>query len=139
MGLLQPYRDLFEQVKAALQGIPSIKTVLVGEAFRLGELPMAVITPRETLGERRSMNHLIKYTINFDVHIIIRETEPENWLSDILPILCEAHDALMGDDTLGGRAEIITPTLFSPGEITAGNRLFYGGLIRFQAVILHSY
>jgi hypothetical protein len=95
MGLLQPYRDLFEQVKTILQGVSSIKTVLVGEAFRLGELPMAIITPRETIGERQSMNHLIKYTINFDVHILIRETEPENWFSNILPTLCEAHDALM--------------------------------------------
>lgn len=139
MGLLEQYQALFEKVKEALQGVSSLKSILIGEAFRLGELPTALVTPREMVGERLAMASILEYTVNFDVLILIRETEPEDWFTEIIPIMCEAFDALMGDDTLGGKVKALTPTLFSPGEITARNHLFYGGLIRLQAVILHTY
>ena len=139
MGLLGPYQGLFNQVKATLQGVPSLKSILLGEAFRPMELPMAIITPREAAGERAEMGRTLTYRVNWETFILIRESEPENWFAEIIPILAEVHDAIMADDTLDGKAVEVTPTLISPGEITARNKLYYGGLIKFQAIIIHQY
>ena len=139
MGFYDLYYNVFTAVKNCLENVSSIKQVNLGEALRLQNLPLAVISPRETSLERGAFQHVLNVRISFDVVIIIRETEPSDWFNEIVSVMCDAFDALMSDDTLGGAVKGLTPTLFAPGEITALNRLYYGGLLRFEALALYSY
>ena len=139
MGFYDLYNNVFVAVKNSLENVSTIKQVNLGEALRLQNLPLAIISPRETSLERGAFQHVLNVRISFDIVIIIRETEPSDWFNEIISIMCDAFDALMSDDTLGGTVKGLTPTLFAPGEITALNRLYYGGLLRFEAFTVYSY
>mgnify|MGYP000035212137 FL=1 len=139
MGFYDLYNNVFIAVKNCLENVSSIKQINLGEALRLQNLPLAVISPRETSLERGAFQHVLNVRISFDVVIIIRETEPSDWFDEIISVMCDAFDALMSDDTLNGAVKGLTPTLFAPGEITALNRLYYGGLLRFEAFTVYSY
>ena len=139
MGFYDLYNNVFVAVKNSLENVSTIKQVNLGEALRLQNLPLAVVSPRETSLERGAFQNVLNVRISFDIVIIIRETEPSNWFDEIISVMCDAFDALMADDTLNGAVKGLTPTLFAPGEITALNRLYYGGLLRFEAFALYSY
>lgn len=139
MGFKESYKNVLDKVKAAIESIPSLKRINIGEAARVSELPMAIVIPRETRIARTPLPHTLECRLTFDIIIVIRETEPESWLKNIIEPMGDVLEALLSDDTLSGAVKSLTPTLFSPGEITAQNKLYYGGLIRFEAAILHQY
>ena len=139
MGFYDLYYNVFTAVKNCLENVSAIKQVNLGEALKLQNLPLAVISPREASIERGAFQHVLNVRIGFDVTVIIRETEPSDWFGEIVSVMCDVFDALMSDDTLNGAVKGLTPTLFAPGEITALNRLYYGGLLRFEAFAIYSY
>lgn len=136
MGLIDQYKPVFDAVKSTLSGVTSIKSVFLAEAFRLTDLPIAIVSPRETVFTRETLNDLTRLTIRFDVFIIIRETEPSDWFTEIVTVLCDAHDALGANPTLNGTVKDLQPLILSPGEITAQNKLYYGGLLSYEATVL---
>lgn len=134
MGFYATYKAIFDRVKVDLEAKTNIKAVSLGEAFRMTSLPLAIINPEETVIEQETMGEALLCKVNFSVVLIIRETEPLDWFTEILTVLADAFDAIVADRTLGGAVEDVIPTLFSPGEIKIqGSKLYYGGVVRFQA------
>lgn len=130
------YQTIFNRIETILKGVASIKTVSVGGALRLEELPLALVTPRETSLTPAAMGTLSECRLTFDVLLFIRETEPGSLLDDIVPAMGDALDTL-NHNTLDGTVDDLYPILFAPGEITYLNKLYYGGLIRFEAVFTY--
>jgi len=133
MSFCTLYKAAFDRVKADLEAKTSIKAVSLGEQFRLMSLPLAIISPEETLIEQETMGATLLCKVNFSVVIVIRETEPTDWFTEIVAVLADAFDAIVADRTLNGTVKDTTPTLFSPGEIKMQNKLYYGGVVRFQS------
>jgi len=133
MGFYATFKAIFDRVQADITAKTSIKAVSLGEQFRLTSLPLAIINPEETLIEQEAMGEALLCKVNFSVILIIRETEPADWFSEIVTVLADAFDAIVADRTLGGAVTDTTPTMFSPGEIKMSGKLYYGGVVRFQA------
>jgi hypothetical protein len=133
MGFYATYFAIFSRVKVLLEAKTNIKAVSLGEQFRLTSLPLAIINPEETVIEQETLGEALLCKINFSVILIIRETEPADWFTEILTVLADAFDAIVADRTLNGTVKDTTPTLFSPGEIKMQSKLYYGGVVRFQS------
>jgi hypothetical protein len=129
------YKAVFDRVKADLEAISSIKTVALGEQFKATNLPMAIINPEETEISQATFGSILANNINFSTVLVIRETEPTNWFTDIVSVMGDALDKILTDRTLNGTVKETTPTLFSPGEIRTQGKLYYGGVIRFRALM----
>jgi len=135
MGFYESYRAVFEAVKAALQAKETIKSVVLGEQFTVGGLPKAVINAEPAPVESLEMGGTLTVKVNFSVVVVILEYEPKDWITDIISVMGDVVDAVLADRTLAGTAKDCFPTGFSPGEIRFQYKLFYGGVIRFQAVV----
>jgi hypothetical protein len=129
------YKAVFDQVKAALQTVTTIKTMVLGEQFRVQELPMAIISPDLTDIDQAAFGNMLDNNIRISVVILIRETEPANWFTDIVPIMGDVVDKILADRTLSSTVRDAIPTMFHPGEITTGGKLYYGGVVRFRALM----
>ena len=81
---------------------------------------------------------MLENEISFDVVVVIRETEPENWFDEVISILGDVTDAILNDRTLNGTVKDVIPTFFSPGEITFKQKLYYGGVVRFLAKLYYT-
>jgi len=130
------YKAMFDQVKAFLQTLSSIKNVVLGENFKVGDLPMAVINPEPTDISQAVFGSMLENKITFSVVLMIRETEPTNWFGDIVSIMGDVVDKILSDRTLNSTVKDVLPTFFSPGEIRTQNKLYFGGVVRFEALLL---
>ena len=130
------YKAMFDQVKAFLQTLSSIKNVVLGENFKVGDLPMAVINPEPTDISQAVFGSMLENKITFSVVLMIRETEPTNWFGDIVSIIGDVVDKILSDRTLNSTVKDVLPTFFSPGEIRTQNKLYFGGVVRFEALLL---
>jgi hypothetical protein len=138
MGFYTTFQAIFARVQADITAKTNIKAVSLGEQFRLTSLPLAIISPEETVIEQEAMGADLLCKINFSVVLIIRETEPTDWFTEILTVLADAFDAIVADRTLNGTVKDTTPTLFSPGEIKMQSKLYYGGVVRFVCSLEYS-
>jgi len=138
MGFYTSYKDVFDAVKAAIETKSSIKSVLLGEQFTYGQLPKAVINALPAPISQGTLGELLEVKVNFSVILVINEYEPKDWFTDIITVMANVVDAVLAERTLGGKAADVIPTCFVPGEIKFENKLFYGGEIRFQALLYHS-
>lgn len=135
------YPAVFEKLKEILEALDEVSKVYIGP-FRLSvNLPCVLITP--TGSPARQLLHAsdsesIENSVNFNLDVIIRETEPENWLTDIDEVLLAVREAVMADRTLGGTVTDVMVSLYSPGEFTFESKLYYGGRIGFAALLLTS-
>ena len=130
------YKAMFDQVKAFLQTLSSIKNVVLGENFKVGDLPMAVINPEPTDISQAVFGSMLENKITFSVVLMIRETEPTNWFTDIVSVMGDVVDKILSDRTLNSTVKDVLPTFFSPGEIRTQNKLYFGGVVRFEALLL---
>jgi hypothetical protein len=127
------FKAVFDRVKADLEAVSSIKSVVLGEQFRLTELPLAVINPEPTEISPAAFGGMLDNKIGISIALMIRETEPSNWFTDIISVMGDAMDKILSDRTLNNTVRDIIPTVFGPGEIRTQNKLFYGGIVKFQA------
>lgn len=130
------YYPVFSTLKTALETVSSLKNVVLGEEFRMTSLPMAIINPEPTPITQGTFGTLLENRIKGSIIVMIRETEPTNWFTDIIPPLCDVVDKILSDRTLAGTVKDIIPTLVSPGEIRTQGRLYYGGVVKFSALVL---
>lgn len=130
------YKAVFDQVKTELEAVSSLKNVVLGEQFRLTEMPMAVINPEPTEISQATFGSMLENKIGFSIILMIRETEPSNWFTDIVSIMGDVVDKIFSDRTLNGTTKDVLPTFFSPGEIRTQGKLYYGGVVRFEALLL---
>jgi hypothetical protein len=138
MGFYTTYKDVFDAVKAAIETKSAIKSVLLGEQFTYGSLPKAVVNALPSSISQGTLGDLLEVKVVFSVILVINEYEPKDWFQDIIAVMADVVDAVLADRTLGGKASDIIPTSFAPGEIKFENKLFYGGEIRFEALLYHS-
>ena len=129
------YKTVFDRVKANLETVSSIKAVVLGEQFRLTELPLAIVNPEPTEISQAAFGGILDNKIGISIVLMIRETEPSNWFTDILSVMGDALDKILSDRTLNNTVRDIMPTVFGPGEIRTQNKLFYGGVLKFQALM----
>jgi hypothetical protein len=130
------YKAVFDQVKTDLQAVSSLKNVVQGEQFRLTEMPMAIINPEPTEISQATFGSMLENKIGFSVVLMIRETEPSNWFTDIVSIMGDIVDKILSDRTLNNAVKDVLPTFFSPSEIRTQGKLYYGGVVRFEALLL---
>ncbi|RJS87789.1 hypothetical protein CW705_09925 [Candidatus Bathyarchaeota archaeon] len=138
MGYYESYKAVFDRVETVISGLTNISQIVTGGRFRVQSLPLAIINPRETRIGQAEIGTMLQNEIEFDVILIVRETEPDDWFTDVLDPLGDIVDAILADRTLNGTVKDVIPTLFSPGEITFQNRLYYGGLARFSALMFYT-
>jgi len=131
------YKDIFDRVKVDVQAITDIKQVVTGEPFRLQDLPCAIINPEPARFEKAVVGPYFHNYVDFSAILIVRETEPENWFTDVINPLGQIVDRILADRTLNGKVKDVAPTFFSPGEIRFENRLYYGGVARFTAYLIY--
>ena len=163
MGFLTSYKAVFDAVQKALvyvpavpevpahddvpevpavpaSGVASIKTVVLGEQFTMGDLPKAIINAEDApITQENSQQLSVK--VNFSVILVIQEYTPRDRFKDIIPVMADAWDAIMADRTLGGACFDLTPLGFFPGEIhfkeEQTDKTLYGGQVSFCAEILY--
>ena len=128
------FKAVFDRVKADLEAVSSIKSVVLGEQFRLTDLPLAMINPEPTEISQATFGSMLGNKIGISIVLMIRETEPSNWFTDIISVMGDAMDKILSDRTLNNTVRDIIPTVFGPGEIRTQNKLFYGGVLKFQAL-----
>jgi len=138
MGYYETFNNVFSQVKTTLEDVSSLKQVVLGEQFKLTNLPLAIINPSGSSFAQAEIGDMLTNTLTFEVLVLIRETEPENWFTDIVQPMSAVVDAVLADRTLNGKVKDCMPTSFEPGEIKMFNRLYYGGLIRFKALLYYT-
>ncbi len=138
MGFYTGYKAVFDAVKTAIEGKSSIKTVILGEQFTVGGLPKAIINAEPALIEPLEMGDTLDVKVNFSVVLVILEYAPKDWFTDIIAVMGDVVDAVLADRSLGGAAQDCVPTGFAPGEIKFQDKVFYGGVVRFQAVVWHA-
>ena len=135
MGFYERYKAVFDNVKSAIGGISAIKRTVLGERFKLTSLPLAIINPTTSRIEQLAIGSSLKALISFDVILVIRQTEPKDWFDDIISLMGSCVDAILADRRLGGACQDVYPTSFSPGEIRFAEKIYYGGLISFEALL----
>jgi hypothetical protein len=135
MGFYDSYKAVFDAVKAAIETKGTIKTVVLGEQFTLGALPKAIINAEPSRIGQATMGELLEVKVGFSVVLVILEYEPKNWFTDIISVMSDAVDAILADRTLADSAFDCIPTGFAPGEIKFNDKLFYGGVVRLEAVV----
>lgn len=136
MGFYSSYNNVFSQLQTTLETIDSIKQVVLGEQFRLSNLPLAVINPSSTRISQGNIGEMLELRVNGEVIVVVRETEPEDWFTEIVSVMGDVMDAVLSDRTLSDNVLDINPREFTPGEITFSNQLYYGGLLVFE-ILLH--
>jgi len=135
MGYYTTFKAVFDRVKTDLEAKSSIKQVILGEQFKLTKLPLAIINPTTTTIRSVILGSTLENMIGFDVLLVIRSTVPSDWFKDIVSVMADVLDALLGDRTLNGAVKDVSPTRFEPGEIKMMQKLYYGGVVRFEAML----
>ena len=96
---------------------------------------MAVINPEPTDIDQATFGSMLDNKISLSIVLMIRETEPSNWFTDIVSIMGDVIDKVLTDRTLNATVKDVIPTFFSPGEIRTGNKLYFGGVVRLRALM----
>ena len=125
-----------EVLAVPASGVASLKTVVLGEQFTLGDLPKAIINAEGSPIASAAMDDMLSVKVNFSVVCVIRDYAPKDWFVDIIPVMSDVVDAILADRSLKGTVMNVTPTAFYPGEIKFGDdKVLFGGVVRFSAEI----
>ena len=135
MGYYTSFKAVFDAIKAAVETKDSVKTVVLGEQFSVGSLPKAVINAEPSLIGQATMGELTETKVRGSIILIILEYEPKDWFTDIITIMGDCVDAILEDRTLNGTVFDCIPTNFSPGEIKFKEKIYYGGIVRWEATL----
>jgi len=152
MSFYASYKAVFDAIEAALvyvaavppegedpgspaHGVESIKTVVLGERFTVGGLPKAIINAEPAPVGQASMGDFLEARVRGSIILVILEYEPKDWFKDIIAVMGDVVDALLADRSLGGACFDSTPTGFAPGEIKFKEKVFFGGVVRWEAIV----
>ena len=148
-GFYASYKAVFDAIKTALeyvpaegevpevpaQGVESIGTVVLGEQFSHGGLPKAIINAEAAPISQASMGDFLEARVRGSIILVIREYEPKDWFTDVISVMGDVVDALLADRSLGGACFDSTPTGFSPGEVKFKEKVYFGGVVRWEAIM----
>jgi len=137
LGFYESYKAVFDAVKVAIEAKSSIKTVVLGEQFTMGLLPKAIINAEPSPVKQTVQGEMVEAKVRGSIVLVISSLEPKDWFVEIIAVMGDVVDALLADRTLGGAAFDCIPTGFVPGEIKFKEASYYGGEVRFEAVVHH--
>jgi hypothetical protein len=129
------YKAVFDAVKAAVEAKETIKTVILGEQFTVGGLPKAIINAEPSPIGQAAMGEFTETKVRGSIVLVILEYEPKDWFTDIIAVMGDCVDAILEDRSLGGAVFDCSPTGFAPGEIKFKEKVFYGGVVRWEAIM----
>jgi len=135
MGFYASYKAVFDAVKAAVETKTAIKTVILGEKFTVGGLPKAIVNAEPAPIGQATMGEMLEVKVRGSIVLVILEYEPKDWFTDIIAVMGDVVDALLADRTLGSIVFDCTPTGFAPGEIKFKEKVFFGGVVRWEAIL----
>jgi hypothetical protein len=135
VGYYASYKAVFDAIKAAIETKESIKTVILGERFTVGALPKAIINAEPSPIGQAAMGEFTETRVRGSIVLVILEYEPEDWFDDIIVVMGDCVDAILEDRSLGGVVFDCIPTGFAPGEIRFKEKTFYGGVVRWEAIL----
>ena len=135
MGYYTTYKVVFDAIKAVVETKESIKTVILGERFTVGSLPKAIINAEPSPIGQAAMGEFLETRVRGSIVLVILEYEPEDWFNDIIAVMGDCVDAILTDRSLGGVVFDCSPTGFAPGEIKFKEKTFYGGVVRWEAIL----
>ena len=135
MGYYASFKAVFEAIKAAVEAKESIKTVILGERFTIGSLPKAIINAEPSPIGQAAMGEFTETRVRGSIVLIILEYEPEDWFNDIIAVMGDCVDAILEDNSLGGVVFDCIPTGFAPGEIKFKEKTYFGGVVRWEAIL----
>jgi hypothetical protein len=107
----------------------------LGEQFTYGDLPKAVINADPSPITPIEMGSLLNVSLAFSVVLVIQEYEPSDWFEDVISVMGDVVDAVLADRKLAGKVKDCYPVAFAPGEIKFQDKLLFGGIVRFRAVL----
>jgi hypothetical protein len=137
LGFCARFKAFFDAVKVAIETKSAIKTVVLGEQFTMGQLPKAIISAEPSPIKQTIQGDIIEARVRGSILLVIMSNQPKDWFANIISVMGDVVDALLEDRTLGGAAFDCTPAGFTPGEIKFKEASYYGGEVRFEAVIHH--
>ena len=135
MGYYASYKVVFEAIKAAVETKDSIKTVILGERFTVGDFPKAIINAEPSPIGQVAMGDFTETRVRGSIVLVILEYEPEDWFNDIIALMGDCADAILEDRSLGGVVFDCSPTGFAPGEIKFKEKTYFGGVVRWEAIL----
>jgi len=128
------YKAIFDTIKTDLEAVTSIKQVVLGSPVKIMQPPIALINPAVTTIAQAILGATLENRLVFEVVLIVRETEPADWFDEIIAVMGDVVDAILADRTLNDTVKDTTPVLFAPGEVTFASKIYFGGLVRFEAL-----
>jgi len=131
--------EIPEVLAAAASGVASLGTVILGEAFTLGDLPKAIINAVGAPINIETLGSILRVKANFEVILVIRDYEPKDWFTDIIPVMADVVDAILANQSLGGIALDCIPTGFFPGEVKFDDKVLFGGKVTGYAEYLYRF
>lgn len=141
MGWKTTYKGILDACKTLLEANGAFKNVVFGGQFRVGKLPMCIISPETdtpspsgNVGGTR--NFLVD--VNFDIYVLVRETEPADIVEEVTTVTGAVMDVIFANPTLSGTVKDCYPSFHAPGEIRTPDRLYYGGVVRCTAKLFYS-
>jgi len=138
MSFYACYKAVFDAVKATVETKSAIETVILGERFTVGGLPKAILNAEPAPIGQATMGELLEVKVRGSIVLVILEYEPKDWFTDIISVMGDVVDAILEDRTLGGVAFDCRPTGFAPGEIKFKEKVFFGGVVRWEAIVHHA-
>lgn len=85
--------------------------------------------------KRAVQGEMIEAKVRGSIVLVISSLEPKDWFVEIIAVMGDVVDALLADRTLGGASFNCLPTGFIPGEVKFKEASYYGGEVRFEAVV----
>ena len=73
--------------KLQLKTKDSVKTVILGERFTVGNLPKAIINAEPSPIGQATMGELTQTKVRGSIILIILEYEPKDWFKDIISVM----------------------------------------------------
>ncbi len=111
--------------------------------FRAGTFPKILVSATKADFEiaRTVINsaHAFSAYIVIDVAVICRDTEPDDWHTDVISVMGKIFDEVCNENTLQGAVDDLVPLSFEAGRISitgtegASSKIYYGGLMQFRA------
>ena len=138
MGFYDSYKTVFINAKASLEKVTDLNNVVSGERYRIAKLPMAVIDPGVTPIKKGSVGGKLQLALRFQVYVIVTANEPEDWLEEIVKPMGAVVDQILSDKTLSGAVLDVFPRGFVPRTLPLKGKVYYGGVIEFEATLFHS-
>ena len=101
------YMEKINAVKTAVQAICS---AAIGPYAKITSFPFAIIVPGESKIEDSAVKKL-KHIITVDIVVVVNSQDQD----EAIQTAANIYDQLMGDRTLGGTVNLLTPRMFVPG------------------------